>query len=677
MAIIGIDEPSLQALGRWPWSHARHGDFTQLAAQAEPNVIAWDILFTESSPQTPDFANGIASSGMSVVLGAETARAGIGDAPGSAEVTTSRLKPIARIRGDVSRILSGPSMLLPAGPLARVASVGFVDTPPGADGVRRQAPLVVRVGAAVYPSLSLQTLIEYLHALPSQVEVDLGDAITIDTPTKRWRIPIDRTGAFTINYRRGLDGYANATYGYSRLFLGLKAKYVDERPTSVPPLQGRILLVGEVADGLSDFGPLPFSPLSPLVLVHAAILENVLTGDYVRPVPASVVWGVGFVLGIFGLAVFSERKLHLQLCFAFGVPMLYFVGATAAWVQGNWDFPLLAPIAGFIALQGFMVGRRVLSEQRAKEQIRTMFGAYVSPTIVGQMIDSGQLPRLGGYQEEITAYFSDIQGYSTFSEQLPPDQLVELLNEYLTACTDIVQAEGGTLDKYIGDAIVAMYGAPVTLPDHAYRACVAAMRVQRQLGVLRERWQSEGTRWPEGVRNMRSRIGLNTGRATIGNMGSRSRFNYTMTGDNVNLAARMESGAKQWGVYVMCTDMTKRACDQYAAGGVVFRALGRIVVVGRSKPVPIHEVFALREAMTPEMAACLEVFQNGLANFEAREWKKSIEAFARSATLEPNQPNQSAGVKTNPSLVYRQLAEAYALNPPAADWDGVHRMAEK
>src|SRR5262249_44854119 len=159
---------------------------------------------------------------------------------------------------------------------------------------------------------------------------------------------------------------------------------------------------------------------------------------------------------------------------------------------------------------------RVIQEQRAKEQIKGMFGTYISPALVNRMVERGETPKLGGHEEEITAYFSDIQGYSTFSEKLTPGQLVELLDDYLTACTDIVQEEGGTLDKYIGDAVVAMYGAPIALPDHAYRACVSALRVQLKLDELRKMWDAAGDQWPDGVRKMRSRIGLNSGPAIIG-----------------------------------------------------------------------------------------------------------------------------------------------------------------
>lgn len=316
-------------------------------------------------------------------------------------------------------------------------------------------------------------------------------------------------------------------------------------------------------------------------------------------------------------------------------------------------------------------------EQKQKGRIKGMFGAYVSPALVARMVDSGEEPKLGGVEENITAYFSDIQSFSSFSEKLSPSRLVELMNEYLTACTDIVQAEGGTLDKYIGDAVVAIYGAPLALPDHPHRACVAALRVHRRVGELREKWKHEGDRWPQIVHALQTRIGLNTGPAVVGNMGSHTRFNYTMMGDNVNIAARMESGAKSWGVYTMCTETTRLACEKFDASRILFRALGKIIVKGRTQPLPIHELMALDGDATDAMRECKALFEQALERYYARDWEASIALFRRSEALEPNGHGRAVGSSNNPSLVYIGIAEAYRDEPPPTNWDGVFEMKEK
>jgi adenylate cyclase len=306
-----------------------------------------------------------------------------------------------------------------------------------------------------------------------------------------------------------------------------------------------------------------------------------------------------------------------------------------------------------------------------------MFGTYVSPQLVERMVESGEEPRLGGVEENITAYFSDIQAFSGFSEKLSPPRLVELMNEYLTACTDIVQAEGGTLDKYIGDAVIAMYGAPLALPDHAYRACLAAIRVQQCNAELREKWRHEGDKWPAIVHSLQTRIGLNTGNVVVGNMGSHTRFNYTMMGDNVNLAARMESGAKAYGVYAMATEATKLACEEHDADRVIFRFLDRIVVKGRTQPVPVYEIVGLNEAIDLSTKECIQIFDLGVQAYLRKDWEAALAAFRQSALSEPNRPGVSPGVEINPSLVMIGRCEHMREHPPGMDWNGVYVMKEK
>ena len=673
LALVGIDEASLRAFGRWPWSREVHGDFLQLLGRRAPGVVGWDLLFPEASPVDDHFALGLKRAGAPVVLGAMLADADDGVGPDAAG-NAPGLTPLPRIEGDRSRIYGGPAMLLPTSALARHAETGFVDTPPEADGVRRLAPLLVRVGGEVYPAFSLRCLMAYWRARPEDVVVRLGEAIEINAPLARRRIPIDAAGRYEINYRHRTQDFA--TYGYGELFAQLQQRY-QGRPVSVPPITARILVIGQVAEGLTDFGPTPFSPLTALVLVHANVIDNILSEDYTRRVPAVYPWIGGFLLGVLGLAVFSERRLHAQGTFALGVPLAYLAGSTLLWIQSSWLTPWVGPLLGFGLLQIFMIWRRVLVEQRAKEQITGMFGSYVSPQLVARMVEAREMPRLGGHEQEITAYFSDIQDFSTFAEVLPPELLVELMNEYLTACTDIVHEQGGTLDKYIGDAVVAMFGAPVALPGHAYHACLAALRVQEQLGALREKWRNEGGKWPELVGRMQTRIGLNSGPVVVGNMGSRMRFNYTMMGDNVNVAARMESGAKAWGVYAMCTEATKSACDQHSGGRVVFRPLGRIQVKGRSLAVPIHEIVGLSETMNERTAECIELFTRGLERYLERDWRGAREIFGRSAQLEPNAPGKTLGVSSNPSEVYLDITARYLVDPPPLHWGGVFVMKEK
>ena len=677
IVLIGIDQPSLSNpnFGRWPWKRSLHGNFSQLVGQLKPSVVAWDILFDDPSEEDAPFAAGIARAKIPVVLGGQSAEPNVGFKPGSAELKNIRMAPLTRIAGNRTAIDGSDTMSVPLAPLGEAAEIAFVDAPPGPDGVLREAPMVVRIGDQIYPTLSLRSLMLHWHVTPDEVLVKLGQEIEIKNAFVHHRIPIDGKGKYLINYRHTLEGFSSA--GYSETYEALYLRFVRKEKVDLPELTGRILLVGETADALTDFGPTPLAAHSPLVLVHANVLENVLNDDFARTAPAAPIWLGGFVLTTASLAYFGKRKFREQMVFSPGVLVIYCLVATWCWAKFSVWVPIVWPVLGFGSAQIFMVGRRVIAEQRAKEQIKGMFGTYISPELVKRMVDSGVSPQLGGAEEEITAYFSDIQSYSTFSEKLPPTQLVELLNEYLTACTDIVQEEGGTLDKYIGDAVVAMFGAPIALPDHAFRACLAALRVQQRLDELRVKWDGEGERWPEGVRKMRSRIGLNTGPAIIGNMGSRTRFNYTMTGDNVNLAARMESGAKSWGVYAMTTEATKLACEKHGADRILFRPLGRIVVKGRTQAVPLYEIFGLKELVTPAMRECLGLFEQGMAKYYVRDWDGALALFAQSRELEPNVPGRAPGVSSNPSLVYLDLTAKLKQSPPRPEWNGVFVMADK
>ncbi len=684
LVVVGIGELSLRSkdpkFGRWPWPRTVHGDFLTITGLADVAVTTWDLMFTEATRNKDEdaaFLDGIKGEGApEVVLGAVATTLEDGQDPAGAELKSARLEPLTKVEGDRSRIrVNYPGVQMPAGALGEAAHSGFVNVEPGPDGVRRLIPLIARVGQNIYPALSLQTLMQYWKAKPEQVTVQLGESITIATPQVTRRIPIDETGALLLNYRHVRSGFQ--LFDYSVFFEMVYRQLKGEDMKGLPPLKGKIVLLGQTANGLADFGPTPLEPLTPLVLIHANVIENILNEDYARPAPAGPVWLGAFALGLAGIVVFSKRKLRDHAIYSLGLPALYAGAAYLAWAQWSLWLPFVGPVLGFVSLQVFEVGRRVLVEQKAKQEIKGMFGTYVSPALVTKMIDSGKPPELGGHDDEITAYFSDIQAFSTFSEKLGSGPLVELMNEYLTACTDIVQGEGGAVDKYIGDAVVAMFGAPLPLPDHAYRACVTSQLVHRKLGELRAKWKSEGDKWPQIVWNMQTRIGLNSGVCMIGNMGSRTRFNYTMMGDNVNLAARMESGAKSWGAYTMVAEATKLSCEKHGGDRVVFRLLGRIVVKGRSTAVPIYEIVGLKEHVTPQTRECLGLFEQGLAKHFARDWDGAIALFQQSAKIEPNIPGQTPGVVSNPSLVYIGITEHYKEDPPPANWDGVYHMKEK
>ncbi len=447
-----------------------------------------------------------------------------------------------------------------------------------------------------------------------------------------------------------------------------------------PEFQDALILIGPVDALLQDLAPTPFDETAvPKVGVHGNVLKTILSEKYIHRLDTWLIFAIVGLLSVLltVLAIWSGRRSGLARAAA-ALLMVGYVGlAIFCFNRFHLVLPIVTPVGSALSMTFLAIGWQVVQEQKAKGRIKGMFGTYLAPTVVESMINSGKDPELGGHDAEITPYFSDIQNFSSFSEVLSSSKLGELLNEYLTACTDIIQAEGGTLDKYIGDAVVAMFGAPVDLPNHAYKACLTTQLVHARLDALRAKWAEEGSKWPELVHRMRTRIGLNTGMCMIGNMGSRTRFNYTMMGDNVNLAARMESGAKAWGAFTMVTESTRLACEQHGGDRIVFRALGRITVQGRSQPVPIHEVVGLKENVTDKTRECLALFEQAMARYYARDWVGAAALFARAEALEPLAPGRSPGVKANPSLIYQGIVAEMEDHPPPPDWDGVYHMTSK
>jgi adenylate cyclase len=307
--------------------------------------------------------------------------------------------------------------------------------------------------------------------------------------------------------------------------------------------------------------------------------------------------------------------------------------------------------------------------EKDKRFLKNTFGAYISPELIDQMIDAKEEPSLGGEEGYHTAFFTDIQSFSAFSEKLSASDLVELLNDYLTEMTDILLDNKGTLDKYIGDAIVAFYGAPAPVDNHEYWACITAIKMQESLDELRLKWQAQGDRWPDIVHHMQNRIGINTGPMVTGNMGSTMRMNYTMMGDTVNLAARLEASAKQYGIYIQVADETYKACkDKF-----IWRDLDYVIVMGKTEPAQVFELIAEKGKMPLGYDKLLDAYHQALVFYRNQEWNKAIEAFKTSDELEDMFP----GRKTNPSRVYIPRCEHYKENPPGDDWDGSWALTKK
>ena len=466
-----------------------------------------------------------------------------------------------------------------------------------------------------------------------------------------------------------------------------KENYADAedkiKTLNAPGLFGQfedaIVFVGPEDKSLQDEAPTPFdaSPV-PKVSAHGNLVKTLTSGFYIQRMPLWVDHAATLLFSVLMafLAVYSGAHSHLVQGCSLVFQLIYVLVAFCLFTQLQLVWPLTAPMCAGLSTSFVGVGVTLVLEQKAKGRLKGMFGSYVSSDLVEQMVESGEEPSLGGEETKITAYFSDVQAFSSFSELLSPTGLVDLMNEYLTAMTNILQEERGTLDKYIGDAIVAMYGAPIPMDDHAYQAVRTALLMQQRQIELREKWASEGDKWPDIVSMMQTRIGCNTGTATVGNMGALDRFNYTMMGDMVNLAARCESGAKAYGAYIMITEETMEAAME-TKDDIAYRFLDKSVVKGRTQPVGMYEPTGFKKDLTQETEDCLDCFQQGMDKYLSQDWNGALKMFKKAQDLEPNKPGVTPGVQDNPSMILIDRCKVMKDNPPGKDWDGVFVMTSK
>lgn len=701
---VDIDSKSISEIGGFPWSRQF---FARVAAalieQAKVKAVGIDIVFSENGvAEAIDWKKRVEgnrelarylASNPPVVVAASYAAAVDRDINGQ---PIHRELPLLSKRGaDVAaEAPEVPSFRLSETSVSRQwtpALVGLIDTiDAGTRTVPAYAPTEVR--PYLHMSIELARLhygitSEGVKILKDRIELRREDGGVVAN------IPLREGQLLDINWFSAWQSPLNPRVSFSDVYnyaMMLGSENDAEKKTAAEfftqaEFRDAMVLIGPVDPLIQDLGVTPFdnTPV-PKVGVHGNLVKTIVSGKYLHRLPEwrGVAWldyfvVVGLSVLVGGLATAAGAR-SVRNKFAAALVLAAYVGF-AFWIFGRAQLilPLALPIGAALTTSFVAITWQLIREEKQKGRIKGMFGTYLSPQLVDRMVESGEDPQLGGHESEITAYFSDIQSFSTFSENLPSGPLVELMNEYLTACTDIVQEEGGTLDKYIGDAVVAMFGAPVSLPDHAFRACVASQRVHQRLAELCRKWEGEGEKWPAIVGRMRTRIGLNSGLVTIGNVGSRTRFNYTMMGDNVNLAARMESGAKAYGVHTMVTETTKQACDEHGPGRLVFRFLDRIVVKGRAAPVAVFEVVGLKENVTAEILDCLRNFDMGMKAYLSRDFVGAVEAFRSSAMVEPHRPDGGTGVEVNPSMLMIERCRELGLNPPPPDWDGVYRMKVK
>ncbi|MEK9136082.1 MAG: adenylate/guanylate cyclase domain-containing protein, partial [Bacteroidota bacterium] len=438
----------------------------------------------------------------------------------------------------------------------------------------------------------------------------------------------------------------------------------------------KIVIVGSMAPEEHDLFPVSFARgqqagdnLMYGVEIHANVIENVLRNDFItKQSTTTEVLAVFFftiVTFLVTSGLKSSKTRHAFLVelngFLFVLAEVFVVGYAALILFNKHNYlltaisPILAVLAGYVSSTVY----HFVVERKQRMLIKSMFSTYVNPTVVEELIVNPEKLKLGGERRELTVLFSDIEGFTTLSEGMPPEQLVGLLNEYLSAMTEIIFRKDGTLDKYEGDAIMAFWGAPIPQPDHALRACLSALEMQEKLHSIRSEWRQQ----EKPALNVR--VGINTGEMVVGNMGGMGKFDYTVIGDSVNLASRLEGANKQYKTGIMVSERTY----ELVQGKIRGRELDLIAVKGRSAPLKIFELLRLNDGgVDATLEAFLTIYEEGLKLYRERRWDEARKKFERALHLRRDD---------HPSKMYIERASLYAVNPPPTEWDGVFVMQTK
>lgn len=493
------------------------------------------------------------------------------------------------------------------------------------------------------------------------------------------RIPIDTLGQFLIKYKGRFNHVAPET----RTFKHVSYYDIFRDTTNLDQYAGKTIILGSSVSALFDIVNGPHEENIPAILVHANIIKNILEDDYLTVLKERYQRYIVIILALICTFIGLYFRSFVSLLLMIGIAVLYTLLAYICF-KHNIYIGVSKQLLAIITSNTFAMVVQAYFENKEKKFIESSFKQYISPEMIDELVASGQTPQLGGEESKITAYFTDIQGFSTFSEKIgSANKLVELLNDYLTAMTDVLIVKNkGTLDKYEGDAIIAFFGAPVKYDDHARRGCNTALDMQSELLRLRKKWVNEGKKWPEVVHNMHMRIGINTGNIVTGNMGSTMRKNYTMMGDEVNLAARLESAAKQYGAYIhVCKNTIDQLVEQKIDSQYIYRSLDIIRVVGKDEPVETFELLAYaNDQKADSLQKLCELWAQARNAYLNMQWDKAIELFTKCLEFEPHLPERDPGSKTCPSQVYIKRCLAYKQNPPASageKWDGIFTATEK
>lgn len=583
--IVSIDEKSIRGIGRWPWKREVMAELINRISEARPKVIGVDIMFTEPDNATSDLklAEAISRAG-NVVLAMPFFVPEGKQYKGQVAETPDYLWEQAFMEVRSSKgidwlkwVITADSVTLPVETIARTSTLGHVYTKNDLDAVVRWEILYLKFGDDYYPPFSLQVARLALGLAPKDIVVYGGSGLQFGPQF----ISTDLSGKVLINYAG-----REHTYPYLSAFDILKDSQTAKR------LRDKIVLVGTTALATYDRKITPLSADTPGIEINATLVGNIINNNFLRASPGIVEMVVIIVTGIFLGLLLPKLGALPSLLVTAGFILLYLITSFSLLIYGNLWVNLLYPTLNMICIAVVQTGLRFFYEERQAKEIRRIFSSYVSPKIVRELIDHPEKARLGGERKITTILFSDVIGFTCLSERREPEDVVALLNEYFEEMTDIIFKWEGTLDKFVGDEIMVLWGAPAEQPDHAERAVQCALDMSKKLDEMRLVWARRG------VEGLDCGIGINTGVVVIGNIGALGKkMDYTAIGDHVNLAARVEKLTREYKTRILITENTYLAIKDSATTHnlgqdgeetVVFSELGTVRVKGKEHEVRIY-----------------------------------------------------------------------------------------
>ncbi|MEE4311556.1 MAG: adenylate/guanylate cyclase domain-containing protein [candidate division KSB1 bacterium] len=649
--IVDMDERSIDKLGRFSeWSRLYHADLIDFLSTAGATAIGFDVLFLEHGADADAdsrLVRSVKNAGnvyFAVSFGSSNPDAFlppmISPPPGLdyqrfSYAEHSRLFPRAeRMEGEFTSLYNS------------AAGIGFSNHYPDQDGVVRSIPPLVNFGDALYPSFALSMAlglneIDSLDVNPHHIRANAAISPQFD-------IPLDESGRLLINYQGPFRSFRYVSYW-------------DVYAKRIPPdfFRDRVVLIGTSAAGLFDLRSVPVQNSFPGVEIHANLLHTITRGDYVRRLSlfSNLLIMITISVAIAMCTIFLPLRYSGMIIVALIFVTIYSTYLLFShfhiWIE--LIRPLLSVMLSFFGI----IGYRYVTEQKDKRRIKQMFQHYISTAVVDEILKRPDMLKLGGERLIATAFFSDIKDFTTYSEKSSPARLVALLNEYLSEMTEIVLHYGGYLDKYEGDAIVAIWGVPVQQEDHAIRACLAALDMQRRLRHLRKKWSEKEQ--PQ----FEIRIGINSGPMIAGNIGGRERFDYTAIGDSVNLASRLEGVNKVYNTEIIISEETR----EFVNHDLILRELDYIRVKGREQKVRIYEVLGVKDdPVEPEFNACLKHYSNGLEAYRLKRWVQAFDHFQNARKSAPDD---------GPSNELLRRCKFFIDNPDSDLKDGIFVMKGK